>query len=393
MFSSLALLIVCWSSSPTKELISERNFLDRVLEIRKQIIENPTPESIEEYVTFVTEYHSKQITYRTFFLRNLLQGEHLNKLRHEQDKLINSEQERLVEPNILELLHQANQDFPKSFHIKFALSQYFFSGQCCIIKDSVPFDYDKGILTFEACLERGIKSPTSLYTLAVHELGKKNADRTKALNYLREAHETNPFVSEYVIALTNEELYQKSFKRALQLSRVLFEMAATTDERMTSFIFSARALQGVGDYTTAMNFIKTGLSVEPRNGFLWMMGLDILRQSDARERYFDHLGFLLNQVPYNPIFFKTYTDYIAAKGAHQWDLEFAEQYALETPNSEQDLFFQQFNLATFFNLVDKPQRAIVHISNAQKYKQTLDEQSQEFLLLLDKLKERIQKEL
>jgi tetratricopeptide (TPR) repeat protein len=390
MLFSLAISILLYQpTSENLDLIAQRNFLERAEAYRDAIIKNPSSRSIREYTVFITEYYAKQVTYRTFLMRNLSSGEHLTKLRRSQDDMVNNDNQKIIEPNLAGLLSQAQRDFPNNFDIKFATAHYFFSGRCCMPEAQQVYTTADLLKIFEEGLTKNIKSPTSLYALAIHEINQKDGDRLKALNYLKEAHQLNPFNSEYIVALINEELYQKNYPRSLQLSRVLFEMASTTEDRVTSMLYSARTLIGLEDYPKAMNFVQQGLKIEPRNAFFWMLGLDILRNGDNRDRYYSHIGFLLNQDPFNPLFFKTYTDYLATRGVHAWDVQYAEQYALEKPNNDQLIFFQNFNLATLFNLLDLPEKANKHLKLAKEKTGALDEQNVRFARLIEPLQERI----
>lgn len=383
--ASLWLLLLLTTPQADLDLIAKRNFLDRSQTLQKAIIANPTPENIANFTVFLTEYYAKQITFRTFLMRNLLPGEHLIQIRNNQSDLTNDERQQIIEKNLHQLIQKAMSDHPHDLYVNFAQAQMLYAGLCCHAEKPNDQYIKQAIKVFEAAHKEGITSPTSLYALALNELEQNEPNREKSLAYLQQAHQRNPFNVNYVSALINEELHHKNSKRALQLSRILFEMAATSEDKIASFIYSARSFIQLEDYENAMNFINAGLKAQPRNPFLWYLGLDSLRNSNGKSSYFDHINKLLNQDPYNPMLFKTFTDYLTARGVHEWDIEFIQQYQLEQPSNDEQRFFKHFNLAMFYHLSKQYNLAQEQIKSALQYKGKLSSQSESYLKLLTQL--------
>jgi len=360
------------SDERLEEMLAGDRFLDAAVTLREPARKMASPQAVRRYVVLLVEYHAHQIAFRTFFAKNLSAGDDLRELRGTPET-IHGDDYTLVERDLEALLLEADEAFPDHEDIAFAKAVYVFNGTCCFIDPKVRMTQREVLETFHRADQRDLRCSSSMWALALNEMAREKPDRERLSRLLTTAHAMMPDRPEIAQAYIDELLVGGRFEDALPHARNLFEAARTADEKIQAVIRVARALIGIGDHDSAISAVRGGLSVDPDNAFLFMLGLESLRALGDVTSYLDHIGAFLATDPDSPGPFRVYQGYLLERGVSELDDRFMARYAEGSDSRPLAAVTREVNLVIWSRMRGEPSAYLTHLQRAESLVTDLDE--------------------
>jgi len=364
MTALIFLFCLLGDESGLPDMLASHRYLDAAKVLKNDAHQLVSPEAVRRYSVLVVEYHSRQLAFRNFFIRNLAAGESLRQLRGSQE-MVGGPNIGLIEEDMEALLERAWKKFPNDRDIRFARAVYAFNGTCCFIKPKIRFKHSEIIATFREAEACGIRCGSSMWALALDEMAREKPDRKLLTQFLEKAHQLNAEDPNIYLAYVNDLLSRREYQLSLPHARNLYEMALTPQERVESLAAVARAYAGQKKPDKAMEAVKGGLAINGQHSLLWMVGLECLREAVDETAYTRHIADFLNQAPEKPSFFRVYLDYMRRKGMTKPDELFLDNYQLQTEGTPLARITRHVNMADFFLWRQEWDKAAAEVEQAR----------------------------
>ncbi len=374
-----------YASDPHQDLVQRQKYLDAGLAIKDRAERLESPAAIAQYAILLTEFYSKQVGFRTFFLKNLLPGQRLSHSRGSHEQISREETGILVEKNLELLLLNARKKFPDDFRIEFATAQYLVRGRCCYLKPKIQHSPRQVLEIFREARERGLVSSTSLWLLAVDAMGREPVEGALVSSLIERSVGLNPYHEDAVFAYGNDLLKNGHASLALDQAKNLFEMTLDPEMKANAMGVAARAYLALNRCADALKAVETALKFLPNHAPSWMVGLDCLRRTGDQDAYrrlvFDFLGV----APEDPAPFQIYLGYLDLKGFSKLDDFVVAEYEKERDESDLARLTRSLNLGKLYLAGKQWSRAEDHFTDALAIAGEMDDPPGQIKNILDRL--------
>jgi len=276
------LLFALWSApgDDLSAMITGQKYLDAARTWREPAYSLASPQAVRWYLVLLSEFQTYQIAFRTFFMKNLGAGDRLDLLRSGNNPIEGDHLGQLGEDNLEALLVRAEKAFPDDLEIKFARALFTFRGRCCLINPQVKPSPKDILATFRVANTKGITSAGSLWVMALAELDQGNPHPEETSQLIARAHQLAPQDLDIYLAFVDDLIAQRDLNNALSHARTLLDSALTPEHKTDALAAIARLMVARDDCPGALIAVRKGLEINPRHGFLWVLGLDCLRKGD-----------------------------------------------------------------------------------------------------------------
>jgi len=384
--ATLLLTLLFFPQENLERMLAAERYLDAAELLRGPARALDSPEAVRRYTVFLVEYHAHQIAFRSFFAKNLEAGDRLRELRGTRD-LITGGDYQIVEQDLEQLLLAASEKFPDAADIELAKAVYVFNGTCCFIDPKVRMTQAQILGAFTEAEARGIVSGSILWGLALDEMARPTPNRTELTAYLERARSLMPRNPDVLAAYVDDLLLRKRFEAAQPHARQLFEIAISNDEKVIALTRVARTNLGLQRIDDALIAVRAGLDLNPGHQFLFVLGLEALREKRDEQAYAAHLDTFLSQNPDGPGPFRIYLAYLAERGITALDEGFMEGYAEGEDATPLAAVTRQINLVLWFELTRRDQAFIAHLDKAENLALRLAETPEPMRRLLETLRQ------
>lgn len=313
------------NGDPLEKMMVQTRFMDAAKMLKQKAYAMESPADVRAYVVFLSEYYAHQLGFRTFYMKNLGAGEKLRLLRASQT-LISGPDMVALESNLEDVLIKARKRFPDHPEIEFATAVYLQAGDCCLTGPRLEMADARRLEIFKEAEEKGLRSGTSTWAMALDLLKKPDAEVARLSDLLNKAKSLKPHEPKVQGAFVDDLLRLGKFEEGLPHARNLFEEAVAPEEKTDALVRVARTYAGLGKSDRVMEAVEGGLKINPKHSFLFLLGLETLRKGQEEQPYVDLVGNYLKQDPESPALFRVYFDYLTTRGSQQWDTNFIKSY-------------------------------------------------------------------
>lgn len=377
------LILLLLHMGAVDEFIGQRRYLDAAMLLKSEIAEHPDPILIREYTVLVVEKYVTQLEFRVFFLANLTDGTSPRMFRGKDESLVSSRDKNLVEQNLEGLLIMGRDLFPESLELEFAVAFYTLMGSGLLDRPRLKMDAKTRLDVFRRAEEQGIVAARSLYALAQAEMAQEQSNRQKVTQDLARAFALDPEDPDIGATYLEYLLDRRQYADALPIAQQILDGAEVLEQRLIGLHGAAQAFLGLGDVDRALKAVDIGLRLVPEHVFLWMIGLDALRQKLDSAAYAAMVDRFVDRDPEDPRSFALYLAYLRKNSVTDLDRIFMSDYAAREPKTPLAAITHRYNLATFAIEEKQFERAMEWLTQARKMAQALPGDTATLLESLD----------
>jgi len=385
------ILLLIFSQESPDPLMAQHKYLTKAIQLQAEVHKLEDPAILRNYIELITEKYSSQIGFRTFFLKDLSDGEKLAALRRHTEEITLNANGDIVERNLESLLLSAQRKFPDSLDVRFSIGIYLFRGRCCQTTPKILVNPREIIATFAEADAAGMHTAGSLLALALNAISNK--EHVKARGYLQRGLALSPDDPDLNLGQMNALLSASEWDNGIKQARKLFEVAFDPELRVDALLGAARGLFAKKDYQESAKTALSSLKIIPNHMFALHIGLDGLRASGVAESYREAVINFLAQQPDNPELFQIYMEYLRIRGATENDRLLMKTYSAEREEDPLVRITRLVNQSSFLRMEKQTPKALSLLEQARKQAGEMKDTPPDLIPILDQLLDTAKKNL